>query len=361
MKKYLVGGAVRDMFLGLPVKDRDWVVVGQTTQTMLELGYKQVGADFPVFLHPNTNEEHALARRERKIGPGYRGFVTTFDPTVTVEDDLRRRDLTINAIAQDPDTGEIVDPFGGLKDLRAGILRHVSEAFTEDPLRVLRVARFSARYRFNVAPETIMLMKKIVDNNELQHLTPERVWIELEKALITPYPLKFFDVLNQCNATNVVFPGLDYSGLKTAQLGETLLIHRLLLMFLAMAWDQSGEQLLVRLKAPANVIRLSKKINILLNNLERASLDKQHLLILLKALDGFRLPDDIFILSAVTDAINDSVINMQMDTVLASFKAARQVSFTSLTEDQRQMLRGPEIGKAIDQARLKVIYSLFNF
>ena len=183
MQTFLVGGAVRDELLGRPVKDRDWVVVGSTPDEMIDAGFEQVGADFPVFLHPETKEEFALARQEEKTGPGYHGFETRFDPSVTLEDDLVRRDLTINAMARDAD-GNLIDPHHGIADLRAGILRHVSDAFAEDPLRVLRVARFAARYNFDVAPETMELMKKLVASGELDHLTPERVWAELEKAVI---------------------------------------------------------------------------------------------------------------------------------------------------------------------------------
>ncbi len=193
MKVYLVGGAVRDELLRRPVKDRDYVVTGSSAEEMLSLGYKQVGADFPVFL--KDGEEYALARTERKTGKGYQGFVTEFGPDITLEDDLRRRDLTINAMARDLETGELIDPFRGLEDLENGILRHVSPAFAEDPLRVLRVARFRARYGFRIAPMTTELMVGLVDSGELDHLTPERVWLELEKGLSETNPLKFIITL----------------------------------------------------------------------------------------------------------------------------------------------------------------------
>lgn len=184
MDIYLVGGAVRDALLGLPVSDRDWVVVGATPDIMLERGYQQVGRDFPVFLHPGTREEYALARTERKTGAGYTGFACYSAPDVTLEDDLQRRDLTINAMAQSAD-GTLYDPYHGADDLKNRILRHVSEAFTEDPLRVLRVARFAARFApqgFVIAPETLELMSAITQQGELAHLTAERVWKETEKA-----------------------------------------------------------------------------------------------------------------------------------------------------------------------------------
>lgn len=211
MKVYLVGGAVRDKLLGLPVQDRDWVVVGATPEQMVAQGYKPVGADFPVFLHPNTKEEYALARTERKQGHGYKGFTVYSAPDVTLEDDLRRRDLTINAMAED-EQGGLVDPYGGAADLRAGILRHVSDAFAEDPLRVLRVARFAARFasrKFHVAGETVALMRQMAGSGELSHLVPERVWQEVERALGEPSPARFFSVLRECGALVVLFPELE--------------------------------------------------------------------------------------------------------------------------------------------------------
>lgn len=210
MKTYRVGGAVRDRMLGLPIKDTDWVVVGATPQQMLDAGYQQVGRDFPVFLHPRSKQEYALARTERKSGRGYTGFVVNASPDVTLEEDLMRRDLTINAMAEGED-GELVDPYGGQRDLRDRVLRHVSEAFAEDPLRVLRVARFAARFAhldFHVAPETLVLMKQLVDAGEMQHLVPERVWQEMQLALATPHPEIFFEVLRECGALPVLLPEL---------------------------------------------------------------------------------------------------------------------------------------------------------
>ncbi|MGE2106763.1 multifunctional CCA addition/repair protein [Citrobacter koseri] len=211
MKIYLVGGAVRDALLGLPVKDKDWVVVGATPQEMLDAGYQQVGRDFPVFLHPQTREEYALARTERKSGSGYTGFTCYAAPDVTLEEDLQRRDLTINALAQDDD-GHIVDPYQGRRDLDNRLLRHVSPAFSEDPLRVLRVARFAARYAhlsFRIADETLALMRDMTAAGELEHLTPERVWKETESALTTRNPQVFFQVLRDCGALRVLFPEVD--------------------------------------------------------------------------------------------------------------------------------------------------------
>ncbi len=211
METYLVGGAVRDKLMGLPVKDRDWVVVGATVEEMLALNYKQVGKDFPVFLHPETKEEYALARTERKIAPGHTGFKICSDPTVTLREDLERRDLTINAIAETPD-GEIIDPLGGRNDLHDRILRHVSEAFVEDPFRVLRVARFASRFQrmgFTVAERTRRYMRSIVKSGELDTLVPERIWKELDLSLKTYGPFRFLEVLRDCNALQVILPEVD--------------------------------------------------------------------------------------------------------------------------------------------------------
>lgn len=211
MKQYLVGGAVRDKLLNYPFIERDWVVVGATPEELLNQGFQQVGSDFPVFLHPETKEEYALARTERKSGTGYKGFQVFSDTSVTLEEDLSRRDLTINAMAEDIN-GQIIDPYHGQKDLSNKILRHVSNAFVEDPLRVLRVARFAARYHhlgFTIAEETLALMTDIVASGELQHLTAERVWVETEKALSERSPRTYIEVLRQCNALSVLFPEID--------------------------------------------------------------------------------------------------------------------------------------------------------
>jgi len=211
MEVYLVGGAVRDKRLGLPVMDRDYVVVGATPEEMVAQGYKPVGADFPVFLHPETKEEYALARTERKVGRGYKGFTVYAAPDVTLEDDLRRRDLTINAMAETLD-GRLIDPFGGAADLERRVLRHVSPAFVEDPVRILRVARFAARfarYGFRVAEETVTLMREMVASGEVDHLVPERVWAELERALGEAVPSRFFEVLRECGALARVLPEVD--------------------------------------------------------------------------------------------------------------------------------------------------------
>ncbi|MES2564685.1 MAG: multifunctional CCA tRNA nucleotidyl transferase/2'3'-cyclic phosphodiesterase/2'nucleotidase/phosphatase [Pseudomonadota bacterium] len=207
MKIYEVGGAVRDELLGLPVADRDYVVVGATPDEMIDQGYRPVGKDFPVFLHPETHEEYALARTERKTAPGYTGFQFHASPEVTLEEDLQRRDLTINAIARDEE-GRLIDPYNGEDDLSAGVLRHVSPAFAEDPVRILRVARFAARFGFEIAPETAELMREMVASGEVDALVPERVWQELARGLMEERPSRIFDVLRECGALERVAPQL---------------------------------------------------------------------------------------------------------------------------------------------------------
>src|SRR5512135_2462122 len=208
MKTYTVGGAVRDELLGLPVQDRDWVVVGATPEEMVRQGFRPVGKDFPVFLHPETQEEYALARTERKTARGYKGFQVYAAPEVTLEEDLARRDLTINAIAKDAQ-GNFIDPHHGRDDLQAGILRHVSPAFVEDPVRVLRVARFAARFGFRIADETLELMRTMAVNGEVDALVPERVWQELARGLMEKKPSRMFDALRTCGALARIMPELD--------------------------------------------------------------------------------------------------------------------------------------------------------
>ncbi|MBL8518515.1 MAG: multifunctional CCA tRNA nucleotidyl transferase/2'3'-cyclic phosphodiesterase/2'nucleotidase/phosphatase [Betaproteobacteria bacterium] len=209
MKTYVVGGAVRDALLNLPVSDRDHVVVGATPEDMVRAGFRPVGADFPVFLHPETHEEYALARTERKTAPGYKGFVFHTSPDVTLEEDLRRRDLTINAMARDDATGALIDPYGGQRDLQAKVLRHVSDAFREDPVRILRIARFAARFAaqgFTVAPETVALMRDMVAAGEVDALVAERVWQEIARGLMEKRPSRMFEALDECGALEKLLP-----------------------------------------------------------------------------------------------------------------------------------------------------------
>jgi len=208
LKIYAVGGAVRDELLGLPVKDRDYVVVGATPEEMIAQGFRPVGKDFPVFLHPKTHEEYALARTERKSGRGYRGFQIFASPEVTLEDDLARRDLTINAMARN-EQGQLIDPFGGAADIGARVLRHIGPAFVEDPVRILRVARFAARFGFEIAPETLALMRHMVEEGEADHLVAERVWQEFARGLMADEPVRMFEALRACGALARILPELD--------------------------------------------------------------------------------------------------------------------------------------------------------
>lgn len=366
MKFYVVGGAVRDEMLGREVKDVDWVVVGATPEQMTEQGYEQVGADFPVFLHPQTGEEYALARQERKTGPGYHGFETHYDPSVSLEDDLFRRDLTINAMAKDPETGEIIDPYGGRTDLKNGTLRHVSDAFAEDPVRVLRVARFTARYGFNVAPETMELMRNMVEEGELDHLTAERVWAELEKTIMEDYPNEFFWVLKDCGAFDVLFPefgrSLLYSGwaTKRASLRKAGRRTRLMILFSQTKWEDS-QTLLERLKAPSDVKRGIRKFRTLLVAMQQEKhapgvpgiwdIDAQGMLTLLKDIDAFRQEDDLYKMSSAMGHMHGERLTDRMDMLLEAFNAARNVTFATLPDEVKAGLKGPAVGRAIDEAR----------
>ncbi len=300
MKRYLVGGAVRDELLGRPVMDRDWVVVGATPDELLAKGYRQIGNQFPCFLHPKTQDEYALARTEKKTGSGHTGFVCDFSPEISLEEDLSRRDLTINAIAKDID-GQYIDPYGGLNDIEARILRHVSPAFAEDPLRVLRVARFAARLAqdgFTIAPETSVLMKALVASGELAQLTVERVWKEFSRALIEPTPSEFLRVLASVGAMEVVLPELS-ALCEDAQLlalldksrraddpeiSYALLVHRL-------PTDQI-RRLSERLKMPNSYLQLALLVaNHHQSCAQLEQLDSDAVVSLLESLDAYRKPD----------------------------------------------------------------------
>jgi tRNA nucleotidyltransferase (CCA-adding enzyme) len=302
MKTYLVGGSVRDELLGLPVQDRDYVVVGADPAEMARQGFKAVGADFPVFLHPQTHEEYALARTERKTGPGYKGFSFHAAPDVTLEDDLRRRDLTINAMARAQD-GTLVDPHGGERDLRAGILRHVSEAFSEDPVRILRVARFAARFGFAVAPETMALMRSMVEAGEADALVAERVWQELARGLMEAEPSRMLAVLRECGALARALPEIDASFAaagaperlaaridRAARQGYVLAVRYAL--FVLDLDAKSAESLAARVNAPSDCRALAQAAIRDRSLLAAApSLDAEALLALVERADAFRRPD----------------------------------------------------------------------
>ncbi len=302
MKIYSVGGAVRDELLGLPVKDRDYVVVGATPEEMVKLGFKPVGKEFPVFLHPETHEEHALARTERKVARGYHGFEFSAAPDVTLEQDLARRDLTINAIAKDQN-GLVVDPFNGAADLKARVLRHVSPAFAEDPVRILRVARFAARFGFVIAPETLALMRRMVIEGEADALVAERVWQEFARGLMEAKPSRMLEVLRECGALARVAPELDAlferAGAGAAALAPLDAAARdgasLEVRFAAVARvldPLAVEALATRLKAPAACRDLALLAARHANTIvDAAELDAAELLELLDATDAWRKPE----------------------------------------------------------------------
>jgi len=343
VKAYVVGGAVRDELLGLPVKDRDHVVVGATPEEMVRLGYKPVGKDFPVFLHPQTHEEYALARTERKSGRGYKGFTVQAAPEVTLEEDLRRRDLTINAIARAED-GTLIDPFGGEKDLRAGILRHVSEAFAEDPVRILRVARFAARFDFAVSPETLLLMKNMVASGEADALVPERVWQEFAKGLAEPQPQRMLRVIEESGLRARLLPELkDIPGRFEG---------RLPVRFALLAWPLQPpevEALCDRLRAPNDVRELA-----LLASRNRAALraagkaDPAALLELLKRADALRRPERFAELLQAALLADPAVDAARLERALAAAAAVDAGAIAASAQ-------GDEIAKRIDEARRRAI------
>ncbi|MGH8201755.1 MAG: multifunctional CCA addition/repair protein [Steroidobacteraceae bacterium] len=402
MQVYLVGGAVRDRLLGRPVKEHDWVVVGASPEELAEQGFVPVGREFPVFLHPETHEEYALARLERKVAPGYRGFTTRFSPDVTLEEDLRRRDLTINAMAETA-AGEIVDPYGGRRDLEARVLRHVSESFIEDPVRVLRVARFAARYAdlgFRVADETVTLMRSMSESGELTALVPERVWQETERALGEPRPDVFFETLRECGALQIIFPelaalygvpqpprwhpevdtgvhvmlALSYSAASGAAttVRFAVLMHDLGKALTApdhwpshRGHEEAGvpliEALCARLKVPngfRDLAVLTARHHAVVHR--AAELRPTTVLKLLEATDAFRRPErfEEMLAACEADARGRTGLEAQpypqRDYLLRARAAAAAVS---LDASERQGLAGAAIGERIRDKRLAVIRS----
>ena len=355
MKTFEVGGAVRDALLGRPVQDRDWVVVGATVQQMLDAGYRQVGRDFPVFLHPETGEEYALARTERKTGHGYRGFVVHAEPDVTLEQDLARRDLTINAMARAPD-GALIDPFGGEADLRAGILRHVGPAFVEDPLRVLRLARFAARFGFAVAPETLELAQRMARDGELGHLVAERVWQETARAHGEPLPQLYWSTLATCHALPVVFPELAalgpdvmaaLHGRLAASAGCPLEVMGGLLA-MALGDEKTWAALCERLRVPIDVSRAG---NDALRSRSLGCSNAEELLCTLEVIDALRQPHRLETLLAVRSAAGEGD-EAAADRLRAALRAAAGVDAGAIARtcaDKRQ------IAGAVRAARLAAI------
>ncbi|WP_339543956.1 multifunctional CCA addition/repair protein [Pseudomonas sp. RA_35y_Pfl2_P32] len=400
MQIYKVGGAVRDRLLGIPVTDIDRVVVGASTEEMLAKGFRPVGADFPVFLHPRTGEEYALARTERKSGRGYGGFTFHASPEVTLEEDLIRRDLTINAMAED-DHGHLTDPYQGQRDLQARVLRHVSPAFAEDPLRVLRVARFAARYAglgFTVAPETLELMRQLSESGELQALTAERSWKEISRALMEEQPQVFIQVLRDCGALKVLLPEIDaLFGVPQPEIHHPEIdsgVHTLSVLLQAahhkqpltvrwacllhdlgkgltpqeewprhIAHEHKGLKLIkavnARFKAPRDCQELALLVGEYHTHGHRAlELKPSTLLELLHSFDVYRRPQrfEEFIVACEMDARGRKGLEQrsypQADYLRGAATAARNVAVQPLLE---QGFKGPELGEALKRERLKAL------
>jgi tRNA nucleotidyltransferase (CCA-adding enzyme) len=410
MQIYLVGGAVRDQLLGLPVKERDWVVVGATPDELEAMGYRRVGRDFPVYLHPDTNEEHALARTERKTGPGYRGFEVQADPSVTLEDDLKRRDLTINAIAQTGD-GTLVDPVGGQAHLQARLLHHVSDAFREDPVRILRVARFAARFHslgFRVAPATLDLMRSMVQAGEVASLVPERVWQETASALAEPRPDVYIQMLRDCGALAVIFPEVEalFGVPQPAQWHPEIDtgVHILLALHeaarlsfstevrFAVLTHDLGKGTTPKAELPRHAGHEQRSVALVLDFCQRLAVPNRFrdlavavarnhglchralelrpatLLKLLESLDAFRRGHRVveFLDACEADARGRTGLEEQAypqrDLVLAAWQAALAVDTGAITGPggSADGLRGEAVGQAIRRARLAAISAARN-
>ncbi|MFI4869850.1 MAG: multifunctional CCA tRNA nucleotidyl transferase/2'3'-cyclic phosphodiesterase/2'nucleotidase/phosphatase [Steroidobacterales bacterium] len=361
MQVYLVGGAIRDELLGLPAPERDWVVVGATPEELQRAGYRAVGREFPVFLHPDTGEEYALARLERKTGPGYRGFETQFSPEVTLEQDLQRRDLTINAMARGLD-GILVDPYGGRRDLEQRLLRHVSPAFVEDPVRVLRLARFAARLAplgFSVAPETGELMRRMVAQGEINALVPERVWREMQRALGETSPEVFFDILQDCGALAVLLPELHWGTEAHSALQRAARISaEPLVRFAALLADMAPEKiktLCERLRVPNDYRELALLSARLHQRIaDAAALDAAGVLDLLEAADAFRRPDRFARLLRATQARSGADDTLHAALAVALVTAAG----VTLPPEQLAQLQGIAIAAAYRAARLERLAAL---
>lgn len=372
---FLVGGAIRDRLLGRTGSDRDYVVVGSTPEAMRAAGFKQVGQEFPVFLHPETGDEYALARTERKQGKGYRGFVCDFKPTVTLKEDLQRRDLTVNAIAEDAE-GHLIDPFNGLDDLKNRKLRHVSPAFVEDPLRVLRLARFQAElfdYQFHIVEETVVLGRQISASGELSALTVERVALETIKALETFHPEEYFYTLAKLHALDLLFPELSPSwqsidlhqqpGIKTLQRAVELNLNTQQ-RWAAFIHDQSQETIIKlseRLKLSKALTQLSLKVN----QLGPAIIDVPHssaeeIESLLRQLNAYRNPNTLKQAAAVMAAIEDNK-NLEhyapLTILVNALEAALNINNQELIKED---LSGKALGEAIKTARIEAIQAIIN-
>lgn len=366
MKIYMVGGAVRDALLGLPVQDRDWVVTGSRPEDMAAAGFAPVGRDFPVFLHPQTKEEYALARTERKTARGYRGFLIHASPEVTLEQDLARRDLTINAIAVAKedcvpgtpiDYGKLVDPYGGVRDLQTKVLRHVTEAFREDPVRILRVARFAARFAdFRIAPETMSLMRAMVADGEVHHLVAERVWQEIARGLMEAHPARMFEVLNECGAAAVLLPELKMTCMHA--LGRAA--ERQLPLAVRYACLQLPQVRSEALRAPTDCSELAALLAREREALMQCDeLDAEGMLQLLERCDALRKPQRFeqalqACACEVPDFSGDRAKTAQAALSAVLALSTQTISAQALAEG----LSGPRVGARIHDARVAAIAGL---
>ncbi len=358
MEVYEVGGAVRDALLGRPVEDHDWVVVGASIEQMLNAGYRPVGRDFPVFLHPETHEEYALARTERKSGSGYRGFIVHAAPDVTLEQDLARRDLTINAIARAAD-GTLIDPFHGQDDLRQGVLRHIGPAFVEDPVRVLRLARFAARFAFSIAAETLDLVRQMASAGELAHLVPERVWQETARGLMEARPQRFFQALEAGGALAAIFPdiaalpptrrhALD-TWLSAAGEGGASLEQRMALLAAALDDTRPWDALCAALRAPAACQRAGQDW---LATRDLCPDSAEALLQTLERVDALRRPQRLDDLLTVRELVGTADKTTHGPVLRAALAAARSVDAGALAA------AGGDVPGRIRSARLAAIEQL---
>ncbi len=373
MKIYLVGGAVRDQIMGLSVRDKDYVVVGSTSEEMVKLGYKPVGKDFPVFLHPKTHQEYALARTERKVSKGYKGFKVYASEEVTLEEDLQRRDLTINAIAKDK-RGKFFDPFGGIKDIKSRVLRHVSSAFVEDPIRVLRIARFSARFhKFKIHPKTEAILKQIIKNKEIETVASERVWSELAAGFLEKKSYLMFEVLNRCGALKILLPELDYPKNKNsikksleyaAKFGYSADV-RAAIFFMYTYPIKPGikcnEKIYLRLSVPNAVKKLTEKLVFNLSDLKQfKKLKPRQVLDLIYKMDLFRNPDILPDVMQIFEAYIEGQLS-QKNTAQTTLKVLQKylkhlnkLNLSSISQNKR----GFDIKTAIFEARLNMLIKL---
>ena len=359
MQIYLVGGAVRDQLLGLPVSERDWVVVGARPEQLVELGYQAIGRDFPVFLHPETKEEYALARTERKTGPGYHGFSFHSSPEVSLEEDLRRRDLTINAMAES-ETGELIDPYGGQRDLEARILRHVSPAFDEDPVRVLRVARFAARFNglgFQIVDETLARMRAIAEGGELDTLTPERVFLELRRALMESSPEVFVSVLAACGAWPAIFPLLpDTAAIEKTVRASAEANSPLAVRFACLSWHSRDVTAWCEaIRAPRELAQAARLLHRQFPAWsELDSEDPLAVLTLLESLDTVRRPQQFEDFSAAATVLS-TVLGLDHQQPDQRMRIARTALLECDEKSAAQQADHRTVGERVHEARLEAV------